>query len=54
MGISAVPHRHSPWAQDPEALIVFTLEIARADPRLFDELMDWMLCNESLLSVRRL
>jgi hypothetical protein len=38
----------------PEALIVFTLEIARAEPRLFDELMDWMLVNESLLSVRRL
>jgi hypothetical protein len=54
MGLFAVPHRHSPWTQDPEALIVFTLEIARADPRLFDELMDWMLRNEPLLSVRRL
>ena len=33
---------------------MFTLEVARADARLFDELMDWMLVNESLLSVRRL
>ncbi len=54
MGVLATPHRRSPWAQDPEALIVFTLEVARADARLFDELMDWLLVNESLLSVRRL
>jgi len=54
MGLFATPHRRSTWAQDPEALIVFTLEVARADARLFDELMDWLLVNESLLSVRRL
>jgi hypothetical protein len=54
MGLLATPHRRSTWAQDPEALFVFTLEVARADARLFDELMDWMLVNESLLSVRRL
>ncbi len=54
MGVLATPHRRSPWAQDPEALIVCTLEVARGEPRLFDELMDWMLVNESLLSVRRL
>ena len=54
MGILASAHRHSRWAQDPEALIVFTLEVARDEPRLFDELLDWMLLNESLLSVRRL
>jgi len=54
MGISAVPARRSPWAQDPEALILFTLQVARADPRLFDELLDWMLMNEGHLSIRRL
>ena len=54
MGLLATPHRRSPWAQDPEALIVFTLEVARAEPRLFDELLDWMLVDEALLSVRRL
>lgn len=54
MGVSATAHRASPWAEDPEALLVFTLEIARADPRLFDELLDWALHNESFLSVRRL
>jgi hypothetical protein len=54
MGLSATTERRSQWAQDPEALIVFTLEVARSAPRLFDELLDWMLLNEPLLSVRRL
>jgi hypothetical protein len=54
MGVSATAHHKSRWAQDPEALLVFTLEVARADPRLFDELLDWALHNEGLLSVRRL
>ena len=54
MGLSATAKRRSRWAQDPEALIVFTLEVARSEPRLFDELLDWMLLSEPLLSVRRL
>ncbi len=54
LGLLASTQRVSPWAADPEALIVFTLEIARADPRLFDEVLDWTLLNERLLSVRRL
>lgn len=54
MGVLALSHRRSRWTQDPEALVVFTLEVARDDPRLFDELLDWLLVNEALLSVRRL
>jgi hypothetical protein len=54
MGVLAAPNRISPWAQDPEALLVFTLEIARREQRLFDEVLDWMLTNETLFSVRRL
>ena len=50
MGLLAPAKRTSRWAQDSEALIVFTLEVARDDPRLLDEL----LVNESLLSARRL
>lgn len=54
MGVLAAPHRESPWAQDPEALLVFTFEVARDDPRLFDEVLDWLALNESLVSARRL
>jgi hypothetical protein len=49
---SAGPPR--PWAQDPEALLLFTFEVARSDPRLFDEVLDWLLINEKLVSLRRL
>lgn len=54
MGVMASATRVSHWSADPEALIVFTLEVGRADPRLFDEVLDWMLLNERALSVRRL
>jgi len=53
MGLLASPERQSRWAQDPEALVVFTLEVARADPRLFDEVLDWLTVNESLINMRR-
>ena len=55
MGVSAaaprVPERR---AADPEALLLFTLEVGRHDPRLFDEILDWLVLNESLMSVQRL
>ncbi len=41
-------------AQDPEALLVMTLEVGRADARLFDETLDWSASNGRLLSLRRL
>ncbi len=42
------------WAIDPEALILFTIAVARRDPRLFDEVLDWMAANRQLLSMQRL
>lgn len=42
------------WAQDPEALLVFTLDVARDDARLFDEVLDWLRLNGGSLSGRRL
>ncbi len=54
LGVLARPSRVSPWAQDLEALVVLSLEVARTDPRLFDEILDWLAHNEELLSVRRL
>jgi uncharacterized protein YegP (UPF0339 family) len=54
MGVLSSPRRLSSWAQDPEALLIFTLEVGRDDPRLFDAVLDWLLVNEALVSVRRL
>ncbi len=54
MGVLAAVADASPWAQDPEALLLLTLEVAREDPRLFDEVLDWLARNEPIVSSRRL
>lgn len=54
LGILARSDRRDRWAIDPEALVLFTLEIGRDDPRLFDEMLDWLVVNERLVSVQRL
>ena len=54
MGVLAAPPRPRRWAEDPEALLIFTFEVARDDPRLFDEVLDWLVRNEPLVSARRL
>jgi hypothetical protein len=53
MGVLATPRRESPWAADPEALLLFTLEVGRSDPRLFDEVLDWLARNAALISLQR-
>lgn len=54
LGVFAPIPRQDDWAADPEALLLFTFEIGRNDPRLFDETLDWLLANERLVSVQRL
>ncbi len=54
LGVFAPTDRRDRAAADPEALLLFTLEVGRDDPRLFDEVLDWLLTNQSLISVQRL
>jgi hypothetical protein len=54
IGVSATVQGADRWAVDPEALILFTVGIGRRDPRLFDEMLDWMAFNHELLSMQRL
>jgi hypothetical protein len=54
IGVSATVEGSDRWAVDPEALILFTIGISRRDPRLFDEMLDWMAFNDELLSTQRL
>src|SRR5438046_1219589 len=54
LGVFAPVERHDRAATDPESLLLFTLEVGRDDPRLFDETLDWLLTNQSLISVQRL
>lgn len=54
LGVLAESSRRDRWAVDPEVLVLFSLEVGRDEPRLFDEVLDWLLVNERLLSVQRL
>lgn len=54
MGMLASSPRKDAWAADPEALLLLTFEVAREDPRLFDEVLDWFLVNERWMSLQRL
>jgi hypothetical protein len=54
LGVSAQARVEDDRVADPEALLVFTLEVARHDARLFDEVLDWLRKNERLVSVQRL
>jgi hypothetical protein len=54
LGVFTDEGRPSPWTADLEALILVSLRIGREDPRLFDAVLDWMVVNEHVISVRRL
>jgi hypothetical protein len=54
LGVLAATDREDRWAADPEVLLLFSLDAARSDPRLFEEVLDWLLRNERLISVQRL
>ena len=54
MGVFMSGGRSDTWAQDPEALLLFSLEVGRDDARFFDELLDWLRMNGDLVSGRRL
>ena len=54
LGVAGAVEFRDRWMIDPEALLIFTLDAARGDPRLFDEVVDWALVNGRWLSVQRL
>lgn len=54
MGILATAGRSDRWAADPEALLLLSFEVGREEPRLFEEVLDWLVRNERLISVQRL
>lgn len=54
MGILATAGRSDRWAMDPEALLLLSFEVGREEPRLFEEVLDWLARNERLVSIQRL
>lgn len=54
LGVAGSARQEDSWAIDPEALIVFSLEFARYEPRLFDEILDWLVTNGKWIDIQRL
>ncbi len=54
LGIAGAARTEDIWAIDPEALLVFSLEITRYEPRLFDEILDWIVVNGRWIDNQRL
>lgn len=55
IGVFGEPsQRADPWAIDPESLLLLTLRTGGRDPRLFEETLDWLRANGTLMSLQRL
>jgi hypothetical protein len=54
LGISGHGGRWSGAVIDPEALLLFSCNLARHDARLFDAILDWLRVNGRLINVQRL
>ncbi len=54
IGVLGEARARESWVIDPEALLVFTLELGRYEPRLFDETMDWLVTNGHWIDMQRL
>jgi len=54
LGVAGDARTSDSWFIDPEALLLFTTTQARFDPRLFDEMLDWLWGNAHSINVQRL
>lgn len=54
LGVAGHADTGDAWAVDPEALLLLTCTMGRYDPRLFDEVIDWLTTNERFVNVQRL
>ncbi len=54
LGVLGESRTHDPWVLDPESMLLFTLQMGRYEPRIFDEVMDWLVVNGSWIDIQRL
>lgn len=54
LGVAGGARSEDEWAIDPEALLLFSLGISRYEPRLFDEILDWLVANGKWVDIQRL
>lgn len=54
LGIAGVTKSTDNRIIDPDALLLFSLSVCRYEPRLFDEIIDWLFQNGHFINVQRL
>ena len=54
LGVAGALKPNADWCVDIEALLLITTTQGRADPRLFDEMLDWLWSNAEGVNVQRL
>lgn len=54
LGVLGEARTEDPWIIDPEPMLLFTLEMGRYEPRLFDEVLDWLVVNGKWIDLQRL
>lgn len=54
LGVAGTSKAGADWCVDLEALVLITTTQGRADPRLFDEMLDWLWRNAEWVNVQRL
>ncbi len=54
LGVLGESRTKDPWIYDPEPMLLFTLEMGRYEPRLFDEVVDWLIVNGRWIDMQRL
>lgn len=54
LGVAGPEVPESGCIVDPEALLLFTFEVGRSEPRLYDEVLEWLSHHERLVNIQRL
>lgn len=54
LGVAGGSRQEDAWIIDPEALLIFSLGMSRFEPRLFDEILDWLVVNGKFIDIQRL
>lgn len=54
LGVAGHAQKDANWIVDLEALVLVTSSHGRSDPRLFDEMLDWLWSNAQWVNVQRL
>jgi len=54
LGVSGSAPVTENWILDPEALVLFTCNIGRYEPRIFDSMLEWLSVNQRFLNIQRL